>query len=273
VKHLIVNADDLGLAPSINEGIAKACRDGIVTSVSVIPAGEAFDDALKVIKDLGLKEIGAHLSLTEIKPLLNKSKFYKSHVLLFKDIFLKASDLKCLREELKAQLELLQKCGVKITHIDSHEHIHMMPEILNIFISLAKEFNIPALRYPRGDRPARLFNAGDLYRKSILSYFSAKTAKLYKDSGLLYTDHFLGLLDAGELKEGILTEMLCGLKDGVTELTCHPGFLGPKVIDHYKWHIGSEEELFVLTDSRIKNIIKNNEIRLISYGDLLALRS
>ena len=86
VKHLIVTADDLGLAKSINEGIAKACREGIVNSVSVIPTGEAFGDALKVIEGLGLKEIGAHLALTETKPLLSSSRFYRNHNRFVKNI-------------------------------------------------------------------------------------------------------------------------------------------------------------------------------------------
>ncbi len=272
LKCLIVTADDLGLTESINEGIAKACREGIVSSVSVIPTGEAFEDALKRIRDLGLKEIGAHLALTETKPLLNSSKFYKNHNQLVKDIFFKASDLGLVRIELKAQLELLKEAGVKITHINSHEHIHMVPEILDIFISLAKEFNIPALRYARGDRPMRAFNIKDLYKKSILSYFSSHTAGSFKSSGLLYTDRFLGLLDAGRLNEDILIEMLRGLKDGVTELVCHPGFLSPAVIESYKWHAGAEGELFALTEARVKNAIIENGIRLIAYGELPSVR-
>jgi predicted glycoside hydrolase/deacetylase ChbG (UPF0249 family) len=268
VKRLIVTADDLGLAKSINEGITKAYREGIVNSVSVIPTGEALGDAVRIIKDLGLKEIGAHLSLTETKPLLKSSKYYKNHDLFFKDIIFGKIDLEVVKRELKAQLELLKNADTKITHINSHEHIHMVPEILNIFISLAKEFNIPALRYPRGDRPMRPFNINDLYKKSILSYFSGRTKDIFKSSGLLYTDHFLGLLDAGKLREDLLIEMLSGLKDGVTELVCHPGFLSPEVIDRYKWHIGAEGELFALTGHRVKSAIKENKIRLITYGEL-----
>ncbi len=272
MKYLIVTADDLGLAKSINEGIAKACRDGIVNSVSVIPTGEAFEDAVRIVKDLGLKEIGAHLALTETEPLLSSSKFYKNHNGFIKDIFFGKADLKGIREELNAQLELLKKSGVKITHMNGHEHIHMIPEILDIFISLAKEFNIPALRYPREDRPVRAFNIGDLYKKLVLSYFTGRTARLFSGSGLFYTDHFLGLLDAGKLKEDLLIGMLVGLKGGITELVCHPGFLSPEVIDSYKWHLGAEAELFALTDSRVKNAVKNNEIRLITYGELPSIK-
>ena len=272
MKYLVVTADDLGLAKSINEGILKACREGIVNSVSAIPTGEAFADALKIIKDLELKEIGAHLALTETKPLLNSSKCYKNHNLFFKDVLFGKADPGGIRRELEAQLELLKTAGVKITHINSHEHIHIIPEILDIFISLAKEFNIPALRYPRRDRPVRPFNIIDLYKKSALSYFSGRNARLFKDSGLYYTDHFLGLLDAGRLNEDLLIEMLGGLKDGVTELVCHPGFLSPEVIDRYKWHVGAEGELFALTGWRAKNAIKNNGIRPITYGELPSIK-
>ncbi|MCX5665468.1 MAG: ChbG/HpnK family deacetylase [Candidatus Omnitrophica bacterium] len=268
MKQLIVTADDLGLTKSINEGIAKACREGIVSSVSVIPAGEAFADALKVIKDLALKEVGAHLSLTETKPLLPSSKFYKNHNQFFKDIFFGKADIEGFKRELKAQLELLKRSGVKITHINSHEHIHIIPGILDIFISLAKEFNIPAIRYPRGDRAMRLFNISDLYKKSVLSYFSGKIAGPLKKSGLLYADHFLGLLDAGNLREDRLIEMIGSLKDGVTELVCHPGFLSPEVMNSYKWHINAEAEIFALTEPRVKDAIKENGIQLIAYGDL-----
>ena len=273
MKYLIVTADDLGLTESINEGISKACREGIVNSVSVIPAGEAFEDALKIIKDLSLKEIGAHLSLTETKPILNSSKFFKNHNRFFFDILLKKVDLKGVYRELKAQLELLSNSGAKITHINSHEHIHIIPEVLNIFIALAKEFNIPAIRYPRNDRPTKLFVMNDIYKKAILSYFSGRTKDIFKSSGLLYTDSFLGLIDAGKLKESLLIEMLNGLEDGVTELVCHPGFLSPEILEGYGWHKGCEEELFSLTGSCVKKAVKNNEIRLITYGELPSVRN
>lgn len=272
MKYLIVTADDLGLAESINEGIAKACREGIVSAVSVIPTGRALKDAVRTVKDLGLKEIGAHLALTETRPLLGSSKFYSNHNILFKDILFRRVDPDAIYRELKAQLGLLKDIGVKITHINSHEHIHIIPEILSIFISLAKEFGVPAIRYPRRDRPVRLLNIRYLYKRSILSYFSSCNAGSFKNSGLLYTDHFLGLLDAGRLKEDILIDMLGGLKDGVTELVCHPGFLSPEVVDGYRWHMGSEEELFALTDGRVRNAVKNNDIRVITYGELPSIK-
>lgn len=271
MKYLIITADDLGLTKSINEGIAVSYRDGIVTAISVIPTGEALEDAVQVIKDLKLEEIGAHLSLTETRPLLKSSKFYQGRNKFFLDLFFGRIDLGGVYEELKAQIELLKKIGVRITHINSHEHLHMMPHILNILIRLAKEYDIPAIRYPRGDRPAKRFAVTEIYKSFILSYFSKKIETNMKNSGLLYTDYFLGLLDAGRLNENTIIEMLNNLKDGVTELVAHPGFLGPEVLEHYSWHKGSERELFALTDNRVKNAVNSKGIKLIKYRELLSL--
>ena len=271
MKYLIVTADDLGLTKSINEGIVKAYQEGIVKSISVISTGEAFEDAVKVINDLKLEEIGAHMALTETRPILNSSKFHKNHNEFFFNWSLGRISPEDIYKELTAQLDLLKKAGVKITHINSHEHIHMIPGILNIFIKAAKEYNIPAIRYPRGDRPPKRFAVGEIYKSFVLSYFSKRTESILKKSGLLYTDFFLGLLDGGRLDEDILLEMFKNLRDGVTEIVTHPGFLGPEVLDSYSWHIGGETELFALTGSKVRNAAKLNDIKLIKYQEFLSM--
>ncbi len=89
MRYLIVNADDFGLTKSINEGIVKAYTQGIVTSSSLMPTGEAFEDALERINNFKLGSIGAHLSLTETSPVADPAKipsliakdnkFHKNH--------------------------------------------------------------------------------------------------------------------------------------------------------------------------------------------------
>jgi len=272
LKYLIVTADDLGLARSINEGIAKACREGVVTAVSVIPTGEAFEDVIKIIKDLPIKGVGAHLALTETKPLLASSRFYKSHnKLFFMSLFgfVKEEDIYA---ELKAQLELLKKSSLNITHINSHEHVQLMPRILKVFIRLAKEYNIPAIRFPRDDRKPKPLSVKEIYKYILLQFFAGRINKELGGSGLIYTDYFMGFLDAGKLNIDKIKDLLGNLKKGVTELVTHPGFLSPEVLDRYSWHKNSETELFGLTDRRIKNFIKENNIRLISFEEFLALK-
>ena len=272
MKYLIVTADDLGLTKSINEGIVKACKEGVVTAVSVIPTGEAFEDAVSVIKDLNLEEIGAHLALTETKPLLDSSGFYKNHNQFLFNWYLGRIKPDDLYKELKAQLDLLKKTSARITHINSHEHVHMVPGILDIFMKAAKEYNIPAIRYPRGDRPAKRFALNEAYKSFVLSYFSKRTGNVFKGSGLLYTDFFLGLLDSGRLDENKLIAMLKTLGEGVTEIVTHPGFLSPEGLNRYSWHRACETELFALTSNKVKNVIKFNNIKPIKYQEFLSIK-
>jgi predicted glycoside hydrolase/deacetylase ChbG (UPF0249 family) len=271
-KYLIVTADDLGLTKSINEGILKACKEGIVTAVSVIPTGEGIEDALAAIKDLPFKDIGAHLSLSETKPILSSSRFYKNHNKFFFSLLLGRINLNDVYAELKAQIEILKKAGCSITHINSHEHVHMIPQVLNIFVRLAKEYGISVIRFPRGDRTPKGMSLKENYRSFILNYFTGSIEDNLKKTDLIYTDYFMGLLDAGQLNIDKVKNILTGLKEGVTEIVTHPGFLSPEVLDHYKWHMGCETELFALTDKRIKNFIKENSIKLISYEEFLTLR-
>ena len=272
MRHLIVTADDLGLTKSINEGIAMAYRDGIVRSISAIPTGEAFEDAIRVMKDLALDEIGAHLALTETKPLLSSSGFYKNHNRFFIDLLIGRISLNNIYKELKAQIDLLNKSGIRITHINSHEHIHIIPALLDIFIRIAKEYNIPAIRYPRGDRQPKKYSPSETYRSFLLSYFSGKNEGIFEKSGLIFTDFFLGLLDAGRLDEKRIIGMLKDLKEGVTEIVTHPGFLSPEVLSRYSWHRSGETELFALTGNKVKNAVRSNDIKLIKYGEFLSIK-
>src|SRR5690348_17074150 len=63
MKKLIVNADDFGYTRSVNLGIARACRDGIVTSATIMANGNAFDDAVARAKANAKLGVGVHLVL------------------------------------------------------------------------------------------------------------------------------------------------------------------------------------------------------------------
>jgi len=258
MKQLIVTADDFGLARSINEGIAMALGEGIVTSVGLLPAGEAFDDAVKLAKELKIGEAGAHLALTEVRDDLPRH-----HADLFINIALNKINPDGIYSLLKAQLEAAVATGIKITNLSSHEHVHMAPAILKIFIRLAKEYGIPSIRYPRGDRMPGVFESRAVYRSLILASFSGPMKKALDSSGILYPDRFLGFLDSGNLTEEILLRMISSLKEGTTELVSHPGFLGPEVLKRYRFHINCERELFGLTSRRVKKAIDSNGIELV----------
>jgi len=278
MKYLIVNADDFGLARSVNEGIVKAMRSGVLSAVSLMPSGEAFSDAVAWARELGIKEAGAHLSLTESIPTLKaheiptliakNGRFHAHHSDFFLRYFLGNIRKGEILDELRNQLDMVKNCGVKINYLSSHEHIHMMRPILEIFIGLAKEYGIQSIRCVKKEHYPHRWGARSIYRSVIISSICRGAEETLKSEGMTCPDNFLGFIDSGNINEDNLIIMIKSLKDGVTELVAHPGFLGSEVLERYNFHINCERELYALTSPRVKKAINDNRVTLVNHSGL-----
>ena len=147
----------------------------------------------------------------------------------------------------------------------------MLPGILEIFIRLAKEYNVPAIRYPRKDKLFYPYSPGKFLKKAILAYFEKKIKKSLDEASIRYADNILGFFDSGNIREELLMNMLNGLPEGVTELIAHPGFISADVLDRCIFHRNCEMDLAALTSRRVKKTIADNGIKLISFSDLASL--
>jgi len=280
VKKLIVTADDFGLTHSINEGILMAAREGIVTNINLIPTGDASSDAISIIKYDKIPEIGVHLALTETRPVTSirlisgiidgGGAFPASRSEFLKRLFSGHIDMEHVRIELKSQMDKAAHSGARITNLSSHEHLHMIPEIFKVLAGLAKEYGVRYLRVLKKEAIMPPRSLKKLFRSAVVDYFHPGMEKLLKRSALSTTDNFMGFLDSGAIREDVLLRMLSGVKEGVTELVMHPGFLDPEVLGHYRFHINCEEELYALTGAKAKKAIADNGITLCKYGDLIS---
>jgi len=278
MRSLIVTADDFGLTEGINEGIVKARREGIVTFVNFLASGEAFDNAAGLKDELNINEMGAHLALTETVPvsdpatipslIAKNGRFFRHYTTFFARLFLGMVDPDHIRLELKSQMDRLKRLGIPVTNLSSHEHIHMAPAILKIFIELAGEYNIPSIRYLNEDRPMRRFALKKFYKALLLPYLNKRIKPALEKKQIVFTDHLLGFLDSGKIEEEILMDMLGSMDDGYTELVTHPGFLGPEILDRYKFHINCESELYALTSPRVKKTISEKNVALVTYSSI-----
>jgi predicted glycoside hydrolase/deacetylase ChbG (UPF0249 family) len=132
-RNIIINADDLGLSPGVNQAILKAHNLGFLSHASLMANTEYFEEAVSEIipkcKDLN---IGVHVNLTCAKALyvenilaengLLKNDFVK---LLFKRKTKKVLD--SLENEIELQILKIKDKGIEISHIDGHEHVHIIP--------------------------------------------------------------------------------------------------------------------------------------------------
>lgn len=162
-SRLVVNADDLGLTRSINEGIFQALDAGDITDVSVLANGTAWDHALEGLRQRGIEGVGIHCTLVDgetpisppesLGPLVNGSERFPvgaRPLQLFRDCLLRrAAVVAAAGRELRAQIQRVREAGLRITHLDSHQHTHLFPGLSRLCVELCVEFGIPAIRIPK----------------------------------------------------------------------------------------------------------------------------
>ena len=243
---LRIIADDLGLAKSINDGIIFLLKEGKVDGASLMANSEAFDDAVRQCLEVELSNIGIHMVLVEEKSLLDKGQvptllnhkelLHKNHRMFFVRYILGFIKKNEIEKECEAQIHKILRAGIKPQFINSHQHLHLLPGIINITISLAKKYGIPYIRIVK--EPLR--SKGGLFRKAqliFLNFLSLMAKKKIIKAGLGHNDYFVGFINAGNLN---LSDLASAIKlqkkhpDKFIELGCHPGFESPKLIDKYK---------------------------------------
>ncbi len=153
----IFNADDFGISKGVNAAIVKAHREGILNSASLMINQKYADDAVKLAKEMPNMEIGLHLNLTNEYPaapakkiplLVNEQGKLKNGFLnLFLLSLLKPKQLRQQVEtEMRAQILKYLDTGLPLQHLDSHRHVHMIPQIFKALRKLQKEFEVPRIR-------------------------------------------------------------------------------------------------------------------------------
>ena len=151
-KKLIINADDLGLSLGVNYAILKANTEGFLSHASLMANTECFKDAIEnVIPNCKNLKIGVHINLTCAKALFPNTILTEKGILnntfltlLFK--YKSRKVLKSIETEIELQILKIINMGIEISHIDGHEHIHVIPSINKIVRKLAKKHGIPRIR-------------------------------------------------------------------------------------------------------------------------------
>ncbi|HFQ61681.1 MAG TPA: ChbG/HpnK family deacetylase, partial [Epsilonproteobacteria bacterium] len=153
MNNIIVNADDLGMTPGTNKAIFEGYDKGKITHASIMSNCDYFENAILGLKNREELKIGIHLNLTYGKA-LHSCLFYTNKQGIFnlgylsiirKSIFHK-DFLSEVKKEFELQILRVHDLGITISHLDSHRHIHLIPEIYKIVIDLAEKYDISKVR-------------------------------------------------------------------------------------------------------------------------------
>ncbi|HKO02677.1 MAG TPA: ChbG/HpnK family deacetylase [Thermoanaerobaculia bacterium] len=241
MKQLIVTADDVGLTSGMTEGAIRAHRQGIVTACSIVANGNAFDDAVARLRDVPSLEVGAHLALVEERALTTGEPMPKSYVQ-----FVLSRRRIDVERELRAQLEKILATGLRITHLNGHQHLHMLPSVFAIVRRLAGEHGIPYVRVVN-DRGGR----GGIARRGSIAVLSMLGRRVDAKRKTI------GVMEAGHLTAARVIELFDEV-DGVTELVTHPGV----AVSGYEWGYDWDAETEALCDPALKTALDARGIRL-----------
>lgn len=271
--RLVVNADDLGLHPALDEGILRGHREGIVTSATVLVSGVSAAGAVARARAQGLA-LGVHLALcTRLRPAapawrvptVAPGGVLRANWAAFARAWL-AGQVRQeeLERELAAQVARARALGVQVDHLDTHQHLHLLPGVRPLVEALARREGV-ALRWPDRLPQASWLRAPGPALKATLLAVLARTAP--RASGVRRVSAG-GVFEAGRLDEAALLALLERLPAGDYELGCHPGEGAPHVPEDPEWHYRWQAELEALTSPRVRERVRALGVELTTYRAL-----
>jgi predicted glycoside hydrolase/deacetylase ChbG (UPF0249 family) len=164
---LIINADDLGYTPIINQAIFDLHEHRRITSASLLLNLPHSQDAVNGLRSYPSLRVGVHLNLTKACPLSPPEKvpslvspsgeFWSTQSFYARALTNRINSAE-VETELRAQIERAQSHGILPAHLDSHSHWHILPHLRKLVIQLAKAYQIPSIRQTAPRRTLLPFN-------------------------------------------------------------------------------------------------------------------
>lgn len=280
MPQLIVNADDFGFSPGVNQGILHAHRNGIVTSTTVMVNLDYAESGLvTLLQEAPTIGIGLHINLTQGRPVSSPERvsslvdsdgnFYPET----KIVEVAAQfDGDHLYEEIAAQLErFIAISGREPTHLDSHYHIAFLhPLALEATLALAAEHgHLPlretALNAPIEQMTKRLqwFIPGipDIFVQQLIPMLQhiVETGPMP-----LMPAHFESGFNGPNTTLGDLLNILMTLDpQRPTEIMCHPGILNDPLNPKAALR---QTELDSLTHPSVREVVSRYNIELTTFA-------
>jgi len=270
--RLIVNADDLGSGPAMDRGIFHAFQKGVVTSASLLANGASFAEAAREARIQGLP-VGVHLNLAEGRSLtgeirgLTTSGGFPGKAETRRRLATGSVDFQALRSELIAQVGRLFDAGLRPDHFDTHQHTFLFPEAARAVLQAARHFGITAARLPLPVEPATETPEGPLGEElALYRGLAPAAARALQMVGVATPDGLWGMAWLNRIDEPALADILHALTPGTWELMVHPGGCNPA--DPFATR-ERETEVVALTSPWIGNLVRQRQIQLIHFGELV----
>jgi predicted glycoside hydrolase/deacetylase ChbG (UPF0249 family) len=261
-KKLIINADDFGWDQDTVEGILNLSALGNITSTSVMIT-HAKEKDIRELKKIKKVSKGLHLNLIdgqplspqkEVKSLTNSEGNFFPAPELMKRFLLRKIKLEELEMEIKNQISSMRQLGIEISHVDSHQHVHLFPFLGNFILPVLKKSGVKRVRTIRN-------NSWNDRRRMVIQLFS-----MYPNNSLKSFKHPQILLCDFSVKKDVNDQVFDSAmikafkKNQLVELMTHPA-----LTDRPDSYLKRKSEYDYLAGESWKESLEQNGIQLLSY--------
>ena len=265
-KLLILHADDLGAAHSVDAASFDALDKGAISSASIMMPTPWVTEVAAYARAHPGADLGLHLTLTsewetyrwgsvspadKIPSLLDSAGTFPNEEKL---VAAKAKPVEVERE-IRAQIDRALELGIRPTHLDSHMgSLFTTPELIATYVKIAHDYRLPFLAVKGSALAAP--QAGLTNRDILLDAVIIASPEVPRD----------------QWKEFYL-KSIAGLKPGLTEMIVHLGHddseLQAVTVNHEPY--GSawrQRDYDVVTSAEFKKALQDNHVILVTWKEL-----
>lgn len=277
--RLIVNADDFGLTAGVNRAILACHLDGAVTSATLMVNMAATEDAAAIARAHSTLGVGLHFNITQGAPVAGASRVasladdqgqFLARGRLWRRALCGGVRTDHIAAELDAQMARLKALGVRPTHIDSHQHVHALPQVFAAVADFAAAERLPlriTWRWPgRIERKA-------LRRRASEAVLEAMTRRCVarKPSDVRANDGLCSVFDLnvepGSLTNESYAALLDPYADGLVELMVHPAEVDAELQGKTEITGVSDVETRLLRSTFLADYLRRRGGRLVTYAE------
>ncbi len=267
-KLLIVHADDLGMAHSVNAATIKAFESGLVSSGSIMVPCPWLPEIAAYARSHPEADLGLHLTLTSEwssfrwGPVLPKNRV--SSLLDRNDYFhlteaeaASHADVKEVETEVRAQIDRARTFGIQPTHLDSHMGtLYQNKALFETLLRVAAENKLPV-------RMSKEFFARAQFLPSLLGPEDVVLDRIISIEPEVRPEDW----------SRFYADAIKGIQPGVTEMVVHIAYDDEEMraitIDHPNWGSAWRQRDFqFFTGDSFRKLLQDNHIKLITWREI-----
>ncbi len=287
-KYLILNADDYGLCHSANQAVQELFRNGRLKSATVMMPCNGAKEAVQFSIDNPQYAIGVHLTLTNEwahyhwKPLTDGKSLVNDKGWMWetsKEVEQNAK-MSELEAEIRAQIDYAHSLGMKPSHIDNHMgslygHYTGRFSLLKLSLRVCSDYGYSYRMYTKADR--RICPAGFPYfayaASTLISSHWGKKYNVIMPDYLLFPDWNSKMRESYETYRDTILKIWTDIPEGVTETFVHPSIESDEIKGITARWEDRVWEYRLLNDPETHKYLKDHGVEMISYRELISMRS